>query len=256
MILEAKDISKEFKAENSFLKAGAGKNLALDKVNFSLREFTTLGVVGESGSGKTTLAKIILGLIPASSGRILFNEKLIVNFRKDVQIIFQNPYNSLDPKMRVKDALCEPLIIHKICPRPALRGKARELLKLVGLDENCLDRYPSQFSGGQRQRICIARAIACEPKLLILDEPISSLDLTIQAKLLDLFVELKRDFNLTYIFISHNLGVIKYLADEVIVMRRGRIVEEAKASDIFANPCQAYTRELLEAAGDGSHFLE
>ncbi len=248
MILEARDICKEFRGEKGLFKSGFGKTLALDKVSFTLQEFTTLGVVGESGSGKTTLAKILLGLVPASSGEIIFNEKLIKDFRKDAQIIFQNPYNSLDPKMRIKDALSEPLVIHKICSRSSFRDRARELLKIVGLDETCLDRYPAQFSGGQRQRICIARAIACEPKLLILDEPISSLDLTIQAKLLDLFLELKRKFNLTYIFISHNLSVIKYLSDKVMVMRQGRVAEEASSSEIFASPRQEYTRELLAAA--------
>jgi ABC-type glutathione transport system ATPase component len=248
MILEARDICKEFRGEKGLFKPGPGKTLALDKVSFTLDEFTTLGVVGESGSGKTTLAKIVLGLVPASSGEIIFNEKLIKNFRKDAQIIFQNPYNSLDPKMRIKDALYEPLIIHKICSRGSFKDRSRELLKIVGLDETCLDRYPAQFSGGQRQRICIARAIACEPKLLILDEPISSLDLTIQAKLLDLFLELKRKFNLTYIFISHNLSVIKYLSDKVMVMHQGRVVEVAKAADIFTNPGQDYTRALLDAA--------
>jgi len=248
MILEAKNISKEFRVEKGLFKSAEGKTLALDRVSFLLEEFTTLGVVGESGSGKTTLAKILLKLIPASSGEIIFNEKFIQNFRKDVQIIFQNPYNSLDPKMRIKDALYEPLIIHKICSRQSLKARANELLKAVGLDETCLDRYPAQFSGGQRQRICIARAIACEPKLLILDEPISSLDLTIQAKLLDLFQELKRQFNLTYIFISHNLSVIKYLSDKVMVMRHGQVVEEAQAADIFTHPRQDYTRQLLDAA--------
>ncbi len=248
MILEAREISKEFKVEKGMFKSEAGRTLALDKVSFILDEFTTLGVVGESGSGKTTLAKILLGLVPASSGQVDFNDKYIKNFRKDVQIIFQNPYNSLDPKMRIKDALYEPLVINKICTRQALRGKAVDLLEIVGLDETALERYPAQFSGGQRQRICIARAIACEPRLLVLDEPISSLDLTIQAKLLDLFIELKRKFNLTYIFISHNLSVIKYLSDKVMVMRQGRIVEEGRAGDIFTRPRQDYTRELLGAA--------
>jgi peptide/nickel transport system ATP-binding protein len=248
MILEAREISKEFKVERGMFKSEAGKTLALDKVSFVLDEFTTLGLVGESGSGKTTLAKIILGLVEQSSGEIIFNPKFIQNFRKDVQIIFQNPYNSLDPKMRIKDALYEPLVIHRMCARASLKARAKELLETVGLDETALERYPAQFSGGQRQRICIARSIACEPKLLVLDEPISSLDLTIQAKLLDLFLDLKSRFNLTYIFISHNLGVIKYLADKVMVMRNGRVVEEASSSEIFANPRQEYTRELLSAA--------
>jgi peptide/nickel transport system ATP-binding protein len=248
MILEARNISKEFTVDKGLFAKLSGKTLALDNVSFSLEEFTTLGVVGESGCGKTTLAKILLGLIPQSSGEIIFNDKLIKNFRKDVQIIFQNPFNSLDPKMRIKEAFYEPLQIHKICPRSDFKERAAKLLKTVGLDETALDRYPAQFSGGQRQRICIARAIACEPKLLVLDEPISSLDLTIQAKLLDLFRELKAKFNLTYIFISHNLGVVKYLADKVMVMRNGRVVEEAPAQALFESPSQDYTRQLLEAA--------
>lgn len=248
MILQAQDICKEFKVEKGMFQAESGRTLALDRVSFTLDEFTTLGVVGESGSGKTTLAKILLKLIPASSGQVIFNSSFIGDFRKDVQIIFQNPYNSLDPKMRIQDALYEPLVIHKICPGKALRDKAVELLKTVGIDDTALDRYPAQFSGGQRQRICIARAIACEPKLLVLDEPISSLDLTIQAKLLDLFIELKAKFNLTYIFISHNLSVIKYISDKVMVMRQGRIVEEGSTGAIFTSPRQDYTRQLLDAA--------
>jgi peptide/nickel transport system ATP-binding protein len=248
MILQARDISKEFSLEQGMFKSAATKTLALDRVSFTLDEFTTLGIVGESGSGKTTLAKILLKLIPATSGEIIFNERFIQDFRKDAQIIFQNPYNSLDPKMRIQEALFEPLIIHRICSGPTLKDRAIELLKTVGLDESALDRYPAQFSGGQRQRICIARAIACQPKLLILDEPISSLDLTIQARLLDLFRELKQKFDLTYIFISHNLSVIRYISDTVMVMRKGRVVEKAKAQEIFTSPSQEYTRQLLEAA--------
>jgi peptide/nickel transport system ATP-binding protein len=248
MILEVKDISKEFKVEKGMFKAEAGRTLALDRVSFTLREFTTLGIVGESGSGKTTLAKIILGIVPASSGQVQFNDGFIRDFHKDVQIIFQNPFNSLDPKMRIKDALYEPLVIHKICTRHSLKDKAVEMLEAVGMDETALDRYPAQFSGGQRQRICIARALACEPRLLVLDEPISSLDLTIQAKLLDLFLELKKRFRLTYIFISHNLSVIKYISDEVLVMHSGRMVEQGRVAEVFAHPSQLYTRQLLYAA--------
>jgi ABC-type glutathione transport system ATPase component len=248
MILDVKDISKEFKIEKGMFRSEAGRTLALDRVSFILQEFTTLGIVGESGSGKTTLAKILLRLVPANSGQVTFNDTYIKNFRKDVQIIFQNPFNSLDPKMRIKDALYEPLVIHSICPRQGLRDKAKEMLEAVGLDETALERYPAQFSGGQRQRICIARALACEPKLLVLDEPISSLDLTIQSKLLDLFIQLKERFNLTYIFISHNLAVIKYIADTVMVMQNGRVVEYAITRDLFSNPTQQYTMQLLDAA--------
>jgi peptide/nickel transport system ATP-binding protein len=248
MILEVKNITKHFDVEQGVFKTKSALVKALDDLSFSMDEFTTLGIVGESGSGKTTLAKIILNLIPVTSGEIIFNPEIIRIFRKDVQIIFQNPYNSLDPKMRIKNMLCEPLAIHKIVPKERLLAKAVELLKTVGLDESALDRYPGEFSGGQRQRICIARALAPEPKLLVLDEPISSLDLTIQAKLLDLFAELKKKFNLSYIFISHNLGIIKYIADEVIVMHNARIVEKGSLNEIFIHPRQKYTQTLLEAA--------
>ena len=248
MILKAQDVLKEFSVDKGFLKQEKVTVRALDRVSFSLDEFTTLGIVGESGSGKTTLAKILLRLIPPTGGTVSVNPEFIRSFRKDVQIIFQNPYNSLDPKMRIRDALCEPLRIHRIVTKQKLAERAAELLRTVGLDDTALDRYPREFSGGQRQRICIARALAPEPKLLVLDEPISSLDLTIQAKLLDLFVALKAQFKLTYVFISHNLSVIKYIADSVLVMQNGRIVEQGEVARIFAAPSQGYTRQLLDAA--------
>jgi len=242
MILELKNITKSFSG-----RQGRVFN-ALDNVSLKVDEFTTLGIVGESGSGKTTLAKIILDLIPLSSGAVVFNRELIRDFRKDVQIIFQNPYNSLDPKMRIKDMLFEPLSIHRIAQGKGLMSRAVELLQLVGMDDTALNRYPAEFSGGQRQRICIARALASEPRLLVLDEPVSSLDLTIQARILELLAKLKQKFQLTYIFISHNLGVVKYMTDSVAVMREGKVVEFARAGDIFRDPGQDYTKRLLEAA--------
>ncbi len=248
MILEAKGIHKYFVVQRGIFKQDMQKVCALDDVSFALEEFQTLGIVGESGSGKTTLAKIILNLIPASSGRIVFDPQKITNFRKDVQIIFQNPYNSLNPKMRIKDTLSEPLLIHNIVSRKQIKTKLIDLLRAVGLDETILNRRPSEFSGGQRQRICIARALATEPKIVVLDEPISSLDLTVQVQMLDLFKELKEKFHLTYIFISHNLAVIKYIADTVIVMQNGRIVEQASPADIFRHPANAYTKQLIQAA--------
>jgi peptide/nickel transport system ATP-binding protein len=248
MLLEVRNLTKIFSVEQVFFGTRPSLVKAVDDVSFTLEQFSTLGIVGESGSGKTTLSKILLGLVPASSGQVHFNDAFIKNFHKDVQIIFQNPFNSLDPKMRIKDALYEPLVIHSICPRQGLKDRAIEMLKAVGMDESALERYPAQFSGGQRQRICIARALACEPKLLVLDEPISSLDLTIQAKLLDLFLQLKQRFKLTYIFISHNLSVIKYISDTVLVMQNGRVVEQGSAVELFAHPAQTYTRKLLEAA--------
>jgi peptide/nickel transport system ATP-binding protein/oligopeptide transport system ATP-binding protein len=248
MILEVENLTKEFRVERGLFKSKAGLVKALDGVSFSVQDFTTLGIVGESGSGKTTLAKIILNLIPATSGGVTFNAGIIKNFRKDVQIIFQNPYNSLNPKMRIIDTLIEPLTIHRTVSKKMFKDKVVELLHMVGLEESILSRYPIEFSGGQRQRICIARAIASEPKLLVLDEPISSLDLTIQAGMLDLFKELKKRLKLTYIFISHNLAIIKHIADSVIVMQNGKVIEQGDCSYVFFHPEDLYTKSLLEAA--------
>jgi len=248
MILEVKNLSKFFSVKRRFLKGGRGQVLALDDISFSVDEFSTLAVAGESGSGKTTLAKIILDLILPSRGEIVFDKSAITDFRKDVQIIFQNPYNSLNPKMRIIDILSEPLLIHNIVPKKLFKDKIIELLNMVGLESAVSNRYPMEFSGGQRQRICIARALACGPKLVVLDEPISSLDLTVQAEMLDLFLELKKRLKLTYIFISHNLAVLRHIADKVMIMHNGRIVEYADARIIFSNPAHPYTRKLLRAA--------
>ncbi len=248
MILEVKNVSKVFKVERGFFAQKAQEVRALDAVSFQLEQFQTLGIVGESGSGKTTLAKIILRLVSPTEGTVTFDPARITDFRKDVQIIFQNPYNSLNSKMRILDIITEPLIIHNLAPRKMLKEKAAGLLTMVGLDAAAMDRYPAEFSGGQRQRICIARALATQPKCIVLDEPISSLDLTIQAQMLELFMRLKEECRLTYIFISHNLAVVKHIADSVIVMRDGRIVEEADTQAIFAAPKNDYTRLLLEAA--------
>jgi ABC-type glutathione transport system ATPase component len=248
MILEVKNVSKIFKVERGFFTQKAQAVRALDAVSFQLEQFRTLGIVGESGSGKTTLAKIILRLVSPTQGTVTFDPARITDFRKDVQIIFQNPYNSLNSKMRILDIITEPLVIHDLAPRKMLKERAAGLLSMVGLDAAVMERYPAEFSGGQRQRICIARALATQPKCIVLDEPISSLDLTIQAQMLELFMRLKEECRLTYIFISHNLAVVKHIADSVIVMRDGRIVEEADAQAIFTAPKNDYTRLLLEAA--------
>ncbi|MFH1440610.1 MAG: ATP-binding cassette domain-containing protein [Candidatus Omnitrophota bacterium] len=248
MILEVSNITKRFLIERGVFKKESGSLAALNNISFKLDEFKTLGIVGESGSGKTTLAKIILKLIVPTSGEVIFDEKQIINFRKDVQIIFQNPYNSLNPKMRVFDIISEPLLIHNIISRKFIKNRVIELLRMVNLDESILQRLPIEFSGGQRQRICIARALASEPKFIVFDEPISSLDLTIQAQMLDLFQELKTRLKLTYIFISHNLAVVKIIADSVIVMKDGAIVEQAECADLFLNPRDSYTKFLLASA--------
>jgi peptide/nickel transport system ATP-binding protein len=248
MILEAKNISKTFFSQRGWLKKAFVGTRALDNINFRHQGDKTLGVVGESGCGKTTLAKIILRLISPSSGKIIVNREIIKNFRKDVQIIFQNPYNSLNPKMKILDIIKEPLFIHRIVKQDAFNSRAKELLEMTGLEEGALYRYPFEFSGGQRQRICIARALACEPKLIILDEPVSSLDLTIQLDILNLFLRLKRDLGLSYIFISHNLAVVRYIAEEVLVMKNGRIIEQGDCRQIFSKPLQPYTRSLVDAS--------
>jgi ABC-type microcin C transport system duplicated ATPase subunit YejF len=249
MILEVRNISKLFHIEAGAWKQKAGLRKALDNVSFTVNEHETVGIVGESGCGKTTLAKIVLKLIPPSSGEIIFDTEKITRFRKDVQIIFQNPYSSLNPKMHVLDIVAEPLFIHKITSTAKeTETRVIDLLRTVDMDESAAKRYPWEFSGGQRQRICIARALACEPKFLVLDEPISSLDLTIQAQMLDLFRALKRRLKLTYLFISHNLAVIKHIADTVIVMQEGRIVESGPCEKLFNSPRELYTQLLLDAA--------
>ncbi len=245
MILEVRNITKQFIINRGIFKNKSSSHKVLDNINFKLDEFKVLGVVGESGCGKTTLAKIILKLIIPDSGEVLFDEKQIINFRKDAQIIFQNPYNSLNPKICIFDAISEPLIIHRIVQPKYIKDKVIELLRMVKLDESISRRLPIEFSGGQRQRICIARALASEPKFIVLDEPISSLDLTIQAQMLDLFNEIKARLKLTYIFISHNLAVIKKIADDIIVMKEGVIVEQAECDELFSNPRHSYTKFLL-----------
>jgi ABC-type glutathione transport system ATPase component len=247
-LLVVKELTKCFPVERGIFKRTAGMVRALDRVSFSVDEFETLGIVGESGSGKTTLAKIILRLLAPTSGEVNFEPQKINNFHKDVQLIFQNPYNSLNPKMRIVDIVSEPLLIHKLCQKNQAKERVTILLSQVGLDESALNRLPLEFSGGQRQRICIARALASEPQMLILDEPISSLDLTMQVEMLDLFIALKQRLKLTYIFISHNLAVIRHIADRVIVMCGGEIVEQARCEEIFKSPSNSYTKLLLEAA--------
>lgn len=245
MLVEVKDLKKYFSVQRSMFSPKTTVK-AVDGVSFGISKFDTVGLVGESGCGKTTLSKMLIKLIQPDSGKINYADE-IKDFRQDVQIVFQNPYNSLNPKMRIIDILSEPLIIHKISHGKAVKERVAELLKMVGLEDSILKRKPAEFSGGQRQRICVARALATGPKFLILDEPISSLDLTIQADILDLLLELKTKLSLTYLFVSHNLAVIKHISNRVIVMYQGKIVEEADKDQIFNNPRHPYTRILLDA---------
>jgi oligopeptide transport system ATP-binding protein len=236
-------------------REGKGAIHAVDGVSLTLAEGETLGIVGESGCGKSTLARLILRLIEPTSGRVSFEGRDLSSLgraelrrlRRDMQIVFQDPYGSLDPRMTVGSIIAEPLDIHGTQSRRMRAEKVRHLLELVGLDTRAEARYPHEFSGGQRQRIGIARAIALEPKLLILDEPVSALDVSIQSQILNLLMDLKERLKLSYIFISHDLSVVEHVSNRVAVMYLGRIVEEGEASSVLNSSLHPYTQALVAA---------
>ncbi len=228
---------------------------AVDDVSLSINRHEILGLVGESGSGKSTLGRSILRLLSPTSGSIVLNgqelcglsAKQLKPLRRNMQIIFQDPYASLNPRMTVYDTLAEPLLLHGMANRKSLDGEVFRLMDSVGLARESVLRYPHEFSGGQRQRIAIGRAIATKPEFIVADEPVSALDVTIQAQILDLLLELVKNFNLTMLFVSHDLGVVRYLADRIVVMKDGRLVESGSVHQIFSAPQQAYTQALLSA---------
>jgi peptide/nickel transport system ATP-binding protein len=233
---------------------------AVDDVSFDVYEGETLGLVGESGCGKTTIGKTILRLIEPTSGLITFrgqditnlNDKDMRNLRRHMQIIFQDPYSSLNPRITIGDAIMEPMKVHSILKNDKVRKeKVMELLKRVNLTENQFYRYPHEFSGGQRQRICIARALALEPQFIICDEMVSALDVSVQAQVLNLLNELKKEFKFTYVFISHDLSVVKFMSDRMVVMQNGKIVEMGNADDIYHRPKNAYTQTLIDSIPKG-----
>ena len=258
-LLEVHNVEKEYYSNSSFF--GKRKVVkAVDDVSFNVYEGETLGLVGESGCGKSTLGKAILQLDKATAGKIKYrgkeltslSNKEIRRLRKEIQLIFQDPYSSLNPKLLIGAALTEPMLVHNIgTSKKRRKNKAIALLERVGLDESYYYRYPHELSGGQRQRVGIARTIAMEPKLVICDESVSALDISVQAQVLNLLNELKEDFGFTYIFISHDLAVVKYMADQLLVMNRGKIEEIGDADEIYANPTKAYTRKLIEAIPKG-----
>ncbi|MBQ6884808.1 MAG: dipeptide ABC transporter ATP-binding protein [Clostridia bacterium] len=254
-ILEVRNLRKCFPIKKTFTGKVTQELIAVDDVSFKLMPGETLGIVGESGCGKTTLGRTILKLHESNGGQIIFEGKDITNLkssemreiRKKMQIIFQDPYSSLPPRSTVGGILSEPVEVHNIVPKSQIKDYVLDLMDKCGLRDYYYERYPHEFSGGQRQRICIARALSVNPKLVICDEPVSALDVSIQAQIINLLKKLQKDMNLTYLFISHDLSVVKFISDKIGVMYLGSMVEFGTKEDIFANPLHPYTQALFSA---------
>ena len=256
LLLEVSGLQVHFPERAGFFSAPKGVVKAVDGISFTVPRGSTLGLVGESGCGKTTTGRAILNLVAPTGGSVQFDGQEIAGFdaaamlplRKRMQIIFQDPYSSLNPRLTIEQALTEPMAVHGIGQHHAeRRDRAAALLDEVGLDARFLRRYPHEFSGGQRQRICVARALSLEPEFIVCDEAVSAMDVSVQAQVLNLLKELQLRRNLTYIFISHDLSVVKFMADTMAVMEGGRIIEQGRAEEIYANPSEAYTRRLIDA---------
>ena len=243
MMIKCNDLTKFFPVKRGYLRKDSGLVRAVDGVSLSIEKGETFGLVGESGSGKTTLGKLILGILKPDSGSIeLSTDKL--------QVIFQDPFNSLDPKMRVGKIVAEGLIVNRTAYSlqcTVLKEKVEEMLELVRLPKDSANKFPHQFSGGERQRIAIARAVITRPEFIVCDEPVSSLDVTVQLQILNLLKEIQKAFGITYLFVSHDLRVIKYMCDRVAVMKQGKIVEEAATQSLYSNPSDPYTKLLISS---------
>ena len=254
-ILEVKNLRKAFPIKKSMTGKVLQELIAVDDVSFELKPGETLGIVGESGCGKTTMGRTILKLHPSSGGQIIFDGKDITDYsnrqmrslRTEMQIIFQDPYSSLPPRSTVGDILSEPVRVHKIVPPSEVKNYVLKLMEQCGLRDYYYERYPHEFSGGQRQRICIARALAVNPRLVVCDEPVSALDVSIQAQIINLLKKLQKERGLTYLFISHDLSVVKFISDKIGVMYLGSMVEFGAKKDIFSNPIHPYTKALFSA---------
>jgi ABC-type microcin C transport system duplicated ATPase subunit YejF len=243
-LLEIRDLSKQF-----------GTHTAVDHVSLDIHEGETLGLVGESGCGKTTLGRMVLRLIAPTAGSVRFDGHDVLTasasemrkLRRDMQIVFQDPFGSLNPRMRIAEIVSEPLVIHESLAANEMQQRAAAMLKAVGLDDSALNRYPHEFSGGQRQRICIARALMLRPRFIVADEPVSALDVSVGAQIVNLLAQLQRDFQLTYLFISHSMPIVRYLSTRIAVMRHGQIVEIGATEQITGDPQHEYTKTLLAA---------
>lgn len=260
-ILNVSHLSKTFPIKRNIAEIARKKEQkyvrAVEDVTFSIRKGETLGLVGESGCGKSTLSKTLIRLYKPDDGKIMFDQygdlalkegAALTKARRDIQMVYQDPYSSLNPKMTIRQMFYEILSVHHICPKEEFEKKTIEILDMVGMPSYALDRYPSAFSGGQRQRIGIARALILNPTLLIADEPVSALDMSIQAQIINLLMDLKAKLNLTMLFISHDLRVVQYLSDRVMVMYLGRVVEMGSAEELFQHPAHPYTQILIQAA--------
>jgi len=255
-LLEVEDLQKWFPVKKgSLIERTVDHVKAVDGVSFEIKEGETLGLVGESGSGKSTTGYCILQLLKPTGGSIRFQDQELTRLkredlrrmRREMQIVFQDPYASLNPRMTVGDIVGEPLLVHGIGDRKSRKETVRRLLDVVGFDPSYVNRYPHEFSGGQRQRIGIARALALNPRLIVCDEPVSALDVSIQAQILNLLKDLQRDFGLTYLFIAHDLAVVRTMSDRIAVMNRGRLVEIGEAEQVYSHPKDDYTKALLAA---------
>ena len=237
---------------------------AIDDVSFDIFKGETLGLVGESGCGKSTTGFTILQIYRSTSGSVEFegvdlaslSKQELRAMRKRAQIVFQDPYSTLNPRMTIGEALAEPMKVHKICPDSEIQGRIAQLIRDVGLNPNVANRYPHEFSGGQRQRICIARALACDPEFIVCDEPISALDVSIQAQIINLLMDIQEKYNLTYLFIAHDLAVVRHISDRIAVMYLGKIMEIAEKKDLFKRPLHPYTKALLSAVPEADPDIE